>query len=59
MILISLKFVDVFLNFFWFQGGGQLWVFGGEFTSQSQSQFHHFKDLWVFHFKTKKWEKIP
>ncbi|XP_063594904.1 kelch domain-containing protein 4-like [Penaeus indicus] len=40
------------------QGGGQLWIFGGEFTSQSQSQFHHFKDLWVFHFKTKKWEKI-
>lgn len=40
------------------QGGGQLWIFGGEFTSQSQSQFHHFKDLWVFHFNTKKWEKI-
>ncbi|ROT72898.1 putative kelch domain-containing protein 4 [Penaeus vannamei] len=40
------------------QGGGQLWIFGGEFTSQSQSQFHHFRDLWVFHFKTKTWEKI-
>ncbi|XP_068239182.1 kelch domain-containing protein 4 [Palaemon carinicauda] len=40
------------------QGGGQLWIFGGEFTSHSQSQFHHFKDLWVFHFNSKKWEKI-
>lgn len=40
------------------QGGGQLWIFGGEFTSESQSQFYHFKDLWVFHFISKKWEKI-
>jgi len=40
------------------QAGGQLWVFGGEFTSTTQSQFYHYKDLWVFHFKTKQWEKI-
>lgn len=40
------------------QAGGQLWIFGGEFTSESQSQFYHFKDLWVFHLGTKKWEKI-
>ncbi|KAK9871490.1 hypothetical protein WA026_012862 [Henosepilachna vigintioctopunctata] len=39
-------------------GGGQLWVFGGEFTSVSQSQFYHYQDLWVFNLSTKKWEKI-
>ena len=32
-------------------GGGQMWVFGGEFASPSQSQFYHYKDLWVFHVK--------
>lgn len=37
---------------------GQLWLFGGEFASPTQSQFYHFKDLWVFHIATKKWEKI-
>jgi len=26
---------------------GQLWVFGGEFTSTTESQFHHYRDLWV------------
>ncbi|KAK3866195.1 hypothetical protein Pcinc_028256 [Petrolisthes cinctipes] len=40
------------------QGGGQLWVYGGEFTSPTQSQFHHFKDLWVFHLADKRWQKI-
>ncbi|KAG7161670.1 Kelch domain-containing protein 4-like [Homarus americanus] len=40
------------------QSGGQLWIFGGEFTSATQSQFYHFKDLWVFHFSSKRWEKI-
>lgn len=37
---------------------GQLWVFGGEFTSTTQNQFHHYKDLWVYHMGEKKWEKI-
>lgn len=37
---------------------GQLWVFGGEFSSASESQFHHYKDLWVFRMHEKKWEKI-
>ncbi|KAI5712697.1 hypothetical protein M8J75_010532 [Diaphorina citri] len=37
---------------------GQLWVFGGEFSSASESQFHHYKDLWVFRMGEKKWEKI-
>ncbi|XP_039314143.1 kelch domain-containing protein 4 isoform X2 [Solenopsis invicta] len=38
--------------------GGELWVFGGEFTSPSESQFYHYRDLWVFRFIDKKWEKI-
>ncbi|KAJ8951339.1 hypothetical protein NQ318_009273 [Aromia moschata] len=37
---------------------GQLWVFGGEFASPIQSQFYHYRDLWVYHIATKKWEKI-
>lgn len=37
---------------------GQLWVFGGEFASPTQSQFYHYRDLWVFHMATKQWEKI-
>jgi len=40
------------------QGGGQLWVFGGEFTSPTESQFYHYKDLWCFHFSSRRWEKI-
>ncbi|KAH0619677.1 hypothetical protein JD844_000570 [Phrynosoma platyrhinos] len=27
------------------QGGGQLWVFGGEFASPDGEQFYHYKDL--------------
>ena len=38
--------------------GGRIFVFGGEFTSPSESQFHHYKDLWCFHLATKRWEKI-
>lgn len=38
--------------------GGQLWLFGGEFSSSSQSQFHHYRDLWVYHLSSKKWESI-
>ena len=40
------------------QSGGQLWMFGGEFASASESQFHHYRDLWVFHFASKRWEKV-
>ncbi|ELU14765.1 hypothetical protein CAPTEDRAFT_226649 [Capitella teleta] len=40
------------------QGGGQLWLFGGEFSSPSQSQFYHYNDLWVYHIKDKTWTKI-
>lgn len=38
--------------------GGNFWIFGGEFTSPSESQFYHYRDLWVFRFADKKWEKI-
>lgn len=37
---------------------GQLWLFGGEFTSPTESQFYHYRDLWVYHISDKKWEKI-
>lgn len=37
---------------------GELWIFGGEFSSPSESQFYHYKDLWVFRLGDKKWEKI-
>ncbi|XP_057334866.1 kelch domain-containing protein 4 [Microplitis mediator] len=37
---------------------GELWMFGGEFSSPSESQFYHYKDLWVFNFGEKKWKKV-
>ncbi|XP_048372072.1 kelch domain-containing protein 4 [Sphaerodactylus townsendi] len=40
------------------QGGGQLWVFGGEFASPDGEQFYHYKDLWVLHLASKTWEQI-
>ncbi len=30
-------------NFLFIRGGGQLWIFGGEYTSPSESQFYHHK----------------
>ena len=40
------------------RNGGELWVFGGEFSSPSQSQFYHYNDLWYFSFQNKQWAKI-
>ncbi|KAK9687729.1 hypothetical protein QE152_g36047 [Popillia japonica] len=37
---------------------GELWLFGGEFSSPTQSQFYHYRDLWVYHLANKQWEKI-
>ncbi|KAF7281033.1 kelch domain-containing protein 4 [Rhynchophorus ferrugineus] len=37
---------------------GQLWVFGGEYASPTQTQFYHYKDLWVYYIESKQWEKI-
>ncbi|XP_076470965.1 kelch domain-containing protein 4-like [Babylonia areolata] len=39
-------------------GGGQMWVFGGEFSSHSQNQFYHYRDLWVLHLRDKTWEQF-
>ena len=39
-------------------GGGQMWVFGGEYASPSETQFHHYKDLWCYHFASRRWEKV-
>ena len=33
-------------------------MFGGEFTSPTETQFYHYKDLWCFHFASKRWEKV-
>ncbi|EPY18729.1 kelch repeat-containing protein [Strigomonas culicis] len=33
-------------------------LFGGEFVSQSQSQYHHFKDVWRFDSRTSEWEEL-
>ncbi|KAI3379981.1 hypothetical protein SNEBB_010433 [Seison nebaliae] len=38
--------------------GGELWMFGGEFTSETQSQFYHLKQLWRLDLDTFQWEKI-
>ncbi|XP_062033525.1 kelch domain-containing protein 4 isoform X1 [Lepus europaeus] len=40
------------------QGGGQLWIFGGEFASPDGEQFYHYKDLWVLHLANKTWEPV-
>ncbi|XP_016366888.1 kelch domain-containing protein 4-like [Sinocyclocheilus rhinocerous] len=40
------------------QGGGQVWIFGGEFASPDGEQFYHYKDLWVLHLGTRTWEQI-
>ena len=40
------------------QGGGQLWIFGGECASPDGEQFYHYKDLWVLHLATKTWEQV-
>lgn len=37
---------------------GKLFVFGGEYTSPSSSQFHHWKDCWMFDLKENKWDKL-
>ena len=39
-------------------GGGQLWLFGGEFASLKQTNFHHYRDLWVYSLAERTWERI-
>uniref|UniRef100_A0A8C1E121 Kelch domain containing 4 n=1 Tax=Cyprinus carpio carpio TaxID=630221 RepID=A0A8C1E121_CYPCA len=40
------------------QGGGQIWIFGGEFASPDGEHFYHYKDLLVLHLATRTWEQI-
>ncbi|KZO97259.1 galactose oxidase [Calocera viscosa TUFC12733] len=40
------------------QGGGKLYLFGGEFSSLNQTTFHHYRDLWEFDIPTSSWERI-
>lgn len=38
--------------------GGQLWLFGGEYSSSNQSNFLHYRDLWCFSVKDHSWAKV-
>ena len=38
--------------------GGQLFLFGGEFSSPSQQKFHHFRDFWMLDLATWSWEPV-
>ena len=35
-----------------------MYIFGGEFTSPSQNQFYHYKDLWRLNLQDYKWEQL-
>ncbi|TPP58046.1 rRNA biogenesis protein RRP5 [Fasciola gigantica] len=35
-----------------------VWVFGGEYASPTQIRFYHYKDLWCFRMRTRKWELV-
>jgi len=39
-------------------GRNHMYVFGGEFTSPSQMQFYHHKDMWRLDLMTMKWEEL-
>ncbi|KZT33385.1 hypothetical protein SISSUDRAFT_1072364 [Sistotremastrum suecicum HHB10207 ss-3] len=40
------------------QSGGLLFLFGGEFSSPSQTSFHHYRDFWSFSIATHEWTRI-
>jgi len=42
------------------QGGGQIWIHGGEFSSKNGEQFYHYKDFWCLSLDGKKstWEEV-
>lgn len=35
-----------------------MWIFGGEYASPTKSQFHHYKDLWVYYIASQSWEQV-
>ncbi|KAJ4484495.1 hypothetical protein C8R41DRAFT_885228 [Lentinula lateritia] len=39
-------------------GGGKLFLFGGEFSSQNQTTFYHYRDFWCFDISTHSWDRI-
>ncbi|KAF9078054.1 hypothetical protein BDP27DRAFT_1388596 [Rhodocollybia butyracea] len=39
-------------------GGGKLFIFGGEFSSQNQTTFYHYRDFWCFDISTHTWDRI-
>ena len=39
-------------------GGGSLFVFGGEFSSANQAQFHHYRDFWCLDLASMQWEQV-
>ncbi|KAI9218553.1 hypothetical protein BC828DRAFT_350333, partial [Blastocladiella britannica] len=39
-------------------GTGQLFMFSGEFASKNESQFYHWKDMWMLDAKSRSWEKL-
>ncbi len=39
-------------------GGGSLFLFGGEFSSHNQAQFHHYRDFWCLDLATVTWEQV-
>ncbi|KAJ4466274.1 galactose oxidase [Lentinula aciculospora] len=39
-------------------GGGKLFLFGGEFSSQNQTTFYHYRDFWCFDIATHSWDRI-
>ncbi|KAL1519733.1 hypothetical protein AB1Y20_023241 [Prymnesium parvum] len=38
--------------------GGTLFVFGGEFSSANQMQFHHYRDFWSLDLTSMQWEQV-
>ncbi|KAJ3974343.1 galactose oxidase [Lentinula raphanica] len=38
--------------------GGKLFLFGGEFSSQNQTTFYHYRDFWCFDISTHSWDRI-
>ncbi|KAL3318125.1 hypothetical protein Ciccas_003212 [Cichlidogyrus casuarinus] len=41
-----------------YNNANSMFLFGGEFASESQTRFHHYKDLWALNLKSKKWSQI-
>ncbi|PAA93030.1 hypothetical protein BOX15_Mlig018783g1, partial [Macrostomum lignano] len=38
--------------------GDHLFVFGGEFATPTESQFHHYDDIWSWTVKSRQWRKV-